>query len=133
MGPLSPSQFPQCLSLRSKIGIPSIGSEGPLRSPDEEICPDERSEEGPFPKSDEGFLSRTADGSREVLLGRFCQLQCLQIRSHDVGDPADFGGGSDLVGRLRCEIVKPERGEQADDSLRDLVSRLNEGGVLGAN
>ena len=130
MGPLSPTQ---CLSLRSKIGIPSIGSEGPLRSPDEEICPDERSEEGPFPKSDEGFLSRTADGSREVLLGRFCQLQCLQIRSHDVGDPADFGGGSDLVGRLRCEIVKPERGEQADDSLRDLVSRLNEGGVLGAN
>ena len=61
----------ECLSLRSKIGIPSIGSEGPLRSPDEEICPDERSEEGPFPKSDEGFLSRTADGNGEVLLGRF--------------------------------------------------------------
>jgi hypothetical protein len=28
--------------------------------------------------------------------------------------------------------VKPERGEQADDSLGDLVSRLDEGGVLGS-
>jgi hypothetical protein len=28
--------------------------------------------------------------------------------------------------------VKPERGEQANDSLRDLVSRLDEGGVLGS-
>jgi hypothetical protein len=37
-----------------------------------------------------------------------------------------------LVGRLRCEIVKPERGEQANDSLGDLVSRLDEGGVLGS-
>ena len=84
-------------------------------NPTKDFCPERRTEAG------------------EVLLGRFCQLQCLQIRSHDVGDPADLGGGSDLVGRLRCEIVKPERGEQADDSLGDLVSRLNEGGVLGAN
>jgi hypothetical protein len=29
--------------------------------------------------------------------------------------------------------VKPERGEQADDSLGDLVSRLNDGGVLGSD
>jgi len=38
----------------------------------------------------------------------------------------------DLVGRLRGEIVKPECGEQADDSLGDLVSRLDERGVLGS-
>jgi hypothetical protein len=38
----------------------------------------------------------------------------------------------DLVGRLRGEIVKPERGEQANDSLRDLVSGLDEGSVLGS-
>jgi len=37
-----------------------------------------------------------------------------------------------FVGRLRGEIVKPERGEQADDSLGDLVSRFDEGGVLGS-
>src|SRR5260370_2355378 len=35
-----------------------------------------------------------------------------------------------LVGRLRCEIVKPERGEQADDSLWYLVARFYERGVL---
>ena len=37
-----------------------------------------------------------------------------------------------LVGGLRGEIVKSECGEQADDSLGDLVSRFNEGGVLGS-
>ena len=38
----------------------------------------------------------------------------------------------DLVGRLRGEIVKPERGEQADNSLGDLVSRFDEREVLGS-
>src|SRR5260370_33775344 len=38
----------------------------------------------------------------------------------------------DLVGRLRCEIMKPERGVQATDSLGDLVSRFDEGGVLSS-
>ncbi len=38
----------------------------------------------------------------------------------------------DLVGGLRGEIVKPECGEQAHDSLGDSVSRLDEGGVLGS-
>jgi hypothetical protein len=38
----------------------------------------------------------------------------------------------DLAGRLRYEIVKPGRGEQANGSHGNLVSRFDEGGVPGS-
>jgi hypothetical protein len=38
----------------------------------------------------------------------------------------------DLVGRLGGEFVKLERGEQTDDSLRNLAGRFDERGMLGS-
>jgi hypothetical protein len=76
---------------------------------DEEICPDEQSEEGPLPKSGEGFLSRATIGSEGSLQSpddqRFLYLECfygtIRMRARPTHPPKSSSDFNKLDGTIR--------------------------------